>query len=199
MELSTMTTLVITAFIIFYVITVFNRLVTLKNRLKNAFAQIDVQLKRRYDLIPNLVEVAKGYIKHERETLEAVIEARNVAMSCLKNLAADPGKIEAVKSLVGAESNLANALSKLNVVMESYPELKANQNMQQLHGEIASTENRISFSRQTFNDAVMEFNTYRQSFPQNFLSGIFGFREDATMLEFSDKAAIQETPKVSFT
>jgi len=199
MEPSTFVTLGIAAFIIFYLITIFNRLVTLKNRLKNAFAQIDVQLKRRYDLIPNLVETAKGYIKHERETLKAVVEARNAAMNCLKNVAADPSKIEAMKSLIGAESNLTNALGKLNIVIEAYPELKASQNMRQLHEEITSTENRVSFSRQGFNDAVMEFNTYRQSFPQNILSGFFGFRTDAAMLEFSDKAVIKEVPKVSFT
>ena len=198
MELSSIVTLVVIAAIILYIVTIYNKLVTLKNRFRNAFAQIDVQLKRRYDLIPNLVETAKGYLKHERETLEAVTAARNSALSSLQTVAADPTNAQAMKSLIGAEGVLSNALSRLNFVMEDYPDLKASQNMQQLSEELTSTENKISFARQAFNDAVMEFNTYRQSFPPLFFANMFGFREDATLLEFEDRAAIQEAPKVTF-
>jgi len=158
-----------------------------------------VQLKRRYDLIPNLVETAKGYLKHERETLEAVTTARNTALSSLGTVAADPGNAAAVRSLGGAEGALAGALGRLNMVMEAYPDLKASQNMKQLSEELTSTENKVAFARQAFNDAVMAFNTYRQSFPPNFFANLFGFREDAALLEFADSAAIQEAPKVSFT
>lgn len=198
MEISTVITLVILAIIIFYLIAIYNQLVTLKNRFKNAFAQIEVQLKRRYDLIPNLVETAKGYLKHERETLEAVIAARNTALSSLGTVAADPGNAKAMHSLIGAEGTLSGALGRLNMVMEDYPDLKANTTMQQLSEELTTTENKVAFARQAFNDAVMMFNTYRQSFPQNVLAGLFGFREDAALLEFEDSAAIQQAPKVSF-
>ena len=198
MDVSMVVTLIILALSIFYVISIYNQLVSLKNRFKNAFAQIEVQLKRRYDLIPNLVDTAKGYLKHERETLEAVISARNTALSSLGSVSADPGNAQAMHSLAGAEGALAGALGRFNMVMEDYPDLKASETMQQLSEELTSTENKVAFSRQAFNDAVMNFNTYRQSFPSNILAGPFGFRDDATLLEFEDSAAIQEVPKVSF-
>ncbi len=198
MDVTSIVTLVVFAAIGFYVASIYNSLVALRNRFKNAFAQIEVQLKRRYDLIPNLVETAKGYIKHERETLEAVIQARNAAAGGLSRAHADPGDAEAIKSLSQAEGNLAGALGRLNVVMEAYPDLKANQNMMQLSEELTSTENKVAFARQAFNDAVMEYNTYRQSFPQHIFAGMFGHRQDASLLEFEDHAQIQAAPKVSF-
>ncbi|WP_186436945.1 LemA family protein [Vreelandella titanicae] len=188
----------IIAVIAFYVIGIYNRLVSLKNRFENAFAQIEVQLKRRHDLIPNLVETAKGYLSHERETLQSVIEARNTAAAGLKAAAANPGSAKAMADLGGAEGALTQAMGRLNVVMEAYPDLKASENMQQLSEELTSTENKVAFARQSFNDAVMHYNTYRQSFPPVAVAGMFGHGQDASLLEFEDSAQIQVAPKVSF-
>jgi LemA protein len=176
---------------------IYNRLVTLKNRYKNAFAQIEVQLKRRHDLIPNMVEVAKGYMKHERETLDAVIRARNQAAGGLQRAAQDPGNAEAMKGLAAAEGALTGTIGRLFALAESYPDLKANQNMMQLSEELRSTENRVAFARQAFNDSVTKYNTYKQTFPPVVFAGMFGHSQDATMLEF-DSQQIQEAPKVSF-
>lgn len=198
MDISFIIFLAIVVALVIYVISIFNRLVALKNRYMNAFSQIEVQLKRRYDLIPNLVETAKGYLKHERETLEAVTSARNSAAAGLAAAAADPGNADAMKSLIGAEGALAGAMGKFNMVMEAYPDLKASQNMMQLNEELISTENKVGFSRQGFNDQVMAYNTYKQSFPQVIFAGSFGHGPDATLLEFEDSAEIQAAPKVSF-
>ena len=179
-------------------IAIFNKLVMLRNRYKNAFAQIEVQLKRRYDLIPNLVETSKAYIKHERETLEAVVNARNEASGMLSSAAAAPGDAAAMKGLVGAEGRLSGALMNMKMVMEAYPDLKANQNMMQLSEELTSTENKVSFSRQAFNDQVMAYNNYKQSFPPIVFAPVFGHTQDAALLEFADSVAIQAAPKVSF-
>lgn len=190
--------LAVLAFILIYVVGVFNRLVTLKNRFLNAFAQIDVQLKRRYDLIPNLIETAKGYMEHERETLDAVVSARNQALSGLKAAGADPSSAAAMSELAGAEASLAGAMGKFSLVVEAYPELKANENMMQLTEELTATENKVSFARQAFNDAVTDYNAYKQSFPPVALAATFGHAKDASLLEFEDREAIQEAPKVSF-
>ena len=198
MEISGIITLVIIGAIILYVISIFNTLIALRNRFKNAFSQIEVQLKRRYDLIPNLVETAKGYLKHERETLDAVIQARNSASNSLSAAQKNPGDASSMQGLGQAEGNLAGALGKFNVVVEAYPDLKGNQNMMQLTEELTSTENKVSFARQAFNDQVMEYNTYKQSFPQNVFAGMFGHIKDASLLEFEDSAEIQAAPKVSF-
>lgn len=184
--------------LIAYVVGIYNRLVTLKQRFKNAFAQIEVQLKRRHDLIPNLVETAKGYMKHEKETLENVIAARNQAVSGLNAAAASPGDPRAMQSLASAEGALTGALGRLFAVMEAYPDLKANQNMMQLSEELTSTENRVAFARQAYNDAVTNYNIYRQSFPPVFFAGMFGHAQDASLLEFEDSKEIQQAPRVSF-
>jgi LemA protein len=183
--------------IVLVFISTYNRLVTARNAFKNAFAQIDVQLTRRYDLIPNLVETAKGYIKHERETLEAVIKARNVAYAGLKTAASDPGNAVAVQQLSGADQQLGGALGRLLAVAESYPDLKANQNMMQLSEELTSTENKVAFARQAYNDAVMSYNNAREVFPSSILAGMFNF-QPAQPLEIA-KPEAREAPKVSFT
>ena len=180
----------------FWGVGIYNGLVTARNAFKNAFAQIDVQLTRRYDLIPNLVEVAKGYLKHERETLEAVIQARAAAVSGLAAAKANPGDPAAMAALGGAETGLAGALSRLMVVAEAYPDLKANQNMMQLTEELTSTENRIAFARQAYNDSVMAYNNKREVFPSNIIAAMFGFIA-AALLEITDPGR-REAPKVSF-
>ncbi|WP_337843022.1 LemA family protein [Rheinheimera sp.] len=189
---------VVALILVFYAVGIFNRLVLLKNRFQNAFAQIEVQLKRRYDLIPNLVETAKGYMSHERDTLEAVIAARNSASNSLQAAAAQPADAAAIGQLAGAESALQGALSRFSMVMEAYPDLKANQTMMQLSEELTSTENKVAFARQAFNDAVTEYNSYKQSFPPLIFATLFGHQQDARLLEFADSAAIQAAPKVSF-
>lgn len=198
MGTSAIVTLVILALVVFYVVGIYNKLVALKNRFENSFAQIEVQLKRRYDLIPNLVETAKGYIKHERETLEAVIAARNQAMAGLQAMSNQVGDAGSAAMLNQAEGMLSQALGKLNVVVEAYPDLKANQNMMQLSEELTSTENKVAFARQAFNDAVTEYNSYKQSFPPVVFAGMFGHGQDASLLEFADSAEIQAAPKVAF-
>ena len=179
------------------VVKIYNSLVTLKNRFENAFSQIEVQLQRRYDLIPNLVETVKGYMKHERETLEAVIQARNQASQSLQAASGNPGDPTAMASLAGAEGMLGGALGRLFALSESYPDLKANQNVSNLQEELSTTENKVSFSRQAFNDAVTSYNTYKQTFPPVFFAGMFGHGQNASLLEF-DSNAIKEAPKVSF-
>jgi LemA protein len=176
---------------------IYNRLVEFRNRFKNAFAQIDVQLKRRYDLIPNLVEVAKGYLKHERETLEAVIKARNIAAAAAETAAANPASGNSMKSLISAEIGLGGALSRLMVVSEQYPDLKANQNMMQLTEELTSTENKISFARQAYNDSVMTYNTTRETFPNVIFAGLFGFLP-AELFQVQDPTE-RNAPSVKFT
>jgi LemA protein len=198
MEFGTIILLALIVGAVVFVARIYNRLVTLRNRFKNAFAQIEVQLKRRYDLIPNLVETAKAYMGHERETLEAVVQARNQAAAGLAAAKADPTNADAIRQLGSAESGLAGALGRLNVVVEAYPDLKANQNMMQLSEELRSTENRVAFARQGYNDQVMSYNTYRQSVPAVFFASAFGHADDAALLEFEDSAAIQDAPKVSF-
>ena len=198
MEISTIVFWLVLLGLVIYVVTIYNTLVTLKNRYLNSFAQIEVQLKRRYDLIPNLVETAKAYMGHERETLEAVTNARNDAAAILKAMGnGNVGGAE-LSQLANAEGVLRGALGKLNVTMEAYPDLKANENMMQVSEELTTTENRVAFARQGFNDAVMAYNTYRQSFPPVFLAARFGHPEDASLLKFEDSAEIQSAPEVSF-
>ena len=189
--------LLILAILAVFLIARYNKLVVLRNRFKNSFAQIDVQLKRRYDLIPNLVETAKGYIQHERGTLEEVIAARNQASAAGQKAASDPSDASAIQGLIGAESVLSGVLGRLFAVVEAYPDLKANQTMQSLMEELTSTENKISFARQAYNDSVMSYNTTRESFPDLLIAGPFGFRE-AQLFEIS-KPEEREAQKISFT
>lgn len=183
---------------VMYGVGVYNTLVRLKNRFENAFSQIEVQLKRRYDLIPNLVETVKGYMAHEKGTLEAVITARNQAVGAVNAAAAAPGDAAAMGALAGAEQAVGASLGRLFALAEAYPDLKANQNMAQLTEELTSTENKVAFARQGYNDAVTAYNTYRQSAPPVFFAGLFGHTDDAELLEFADSAQIAVAPKVSF-
>jgi LemA protein len=180
-----------------WIVAIYNGMVARRNRYKNAFSQIDVQLKRRYDLIPNLVETAKGYIKHERETLEAVIQARNTAAGAAAVAGSRPGDPAAMQALGQADGALTGVLGRLMAVAESYPDLKANQNMLALQEELSSTENKVSFARQAFNDSVMEYNTGRESFPNNVFSGIFGFGP-AEQLQATESAEERKAPQVRF-
>ena len=189
--------LVIIVVLVFWAVGIFNGLVALRNRFKNAFAQIDVQLKRRYDLIPNLVEVAKDYIKHERETLESVIKARNSAQGAAQAANAKPGDPAAMQALGQAEGALTGVLGRMFALAESYPDLKANTNMLSLQEELSSTENKVSFARQAFNDAVMEYNTKRESFPGNFFAGMFNFGP-AELLQATESAEERKAPQVKF-
>ena len=182
--------------IIFWVVNSYNQLIAYRNRFKNAFAQIDVQLTRRYDLIPNLVETAKAYMKHERETLEAVMNARNQASQAAKQAATSPGDAKAIQGLIGAEGLLTGAMGRLFAVMENYPDLKANENMQQVSEELTSTENRVAFARQAYNDAVMIYNTERESFPMNLVAGGFQFKP-AQLLEI-EEVQKRQAPQVAF-
>lgn len=188
--------LVALAFLVIAAISIYNRLISLRNRFKNAFAQIDVQLKRRYDLIPNLVETAKAYMAHERQTLEAVIAARNTAYAASQTAASNPADSSGVKNLLSAETGLTGALSRLMVVAEQYPQLKANQNMMQLTEELSSTENKIAFARQSYNDAVMTYNTQREVFPSVIFANLFSFTP-AELFQV-EAPAERQAPKVSF-
>lgn len=188
--------LVVVLLLLMYGVGIYNRLIGLRNRFKNAFAQIDVQLKRRYDLIPNLVETAKGYMKHERETLEAVIKARNTAVTAGQQAAANPGNPQAMQGLASAEGALTGVMSRFMALMENYPDLKANQNMLALQEELTSTENKIAFARQAYNDAVMTYNTAREVFPNNVVAG-FGNFAPAELFEVSVPEQ-RETVKVKF-
>ena len=190
-------TLAIVAVIVLWFVFTYNSFIRLVNRVKEAWSDIEVQLKRRYDLIPNLVETAKGYLKHERETLEAVIKARNIALAASQTAAANPADAGAIRGLATAETGLAGALSRLMVVSEQYPDLKANQNMMQLTEEMTSTENKIAFARQAFNDSVMTYNTARETFPNVIFAGTFGF-QPAELFKIEDTAE-RNAPKVSFT
>ncbi len=197
---STITLLVIAGIVVvvlMLVASIYNKLVTLSQRFKNAFAQIDVQLKRRYDLIPNIVETAKGAMAHERETLEAVIQARNQASAAASTAAANPGNAAAIGSLGAAETALTQSLGRFFALAEAYPDLKANQNMLSIQEELTSTENKVAFARQSFNDSVTAYNTYRSTFPPVLFAGMFGF-QPASLLEFYDKEQIKQAPKVSF-
>jgi LemA protein len=186
----------VVAVAVFYIVGLYNGLVALRNQFKNAFAQIDVQLQRRYDLIPNVVETAKAYMKHERETLEAVIQARNQAVTAARAVEADPTNAAAMRELGGAENALTGMLTRFFALAEAYPDLKANQTMMQLQEELSSTENKIAFARQAYNDAVMHYNTWRESFPASIIAGSFGFTA-AQLLELEEKEA-RKAVKVSF-
>jgi LemA protein len=192
----TIIAVIVLIILVAYPVSIYNKLVSLRNRFKNAFSQIDVQLKRRYDLIPNLVNVAKQYMAHEKETLEAVIQARNQAVSTEKEVAQQPDDPESMQKLMGAEQSLSGAMGRLFALSENYPDLKANQNMMQLTEELTSTENKIAFARQSFNDSVMTYNTNIEKFPNNMLANMFGFKE-ARLFEI-DVADEREAPKVEF-
>ena len=189
--------LAIIAAIVFWAVGIYNRLINERNRVKNAFAQIDVQLTRRYDLIPNLVEAVKGYMKHERETLEAVINARNAASASLDAAKSDPANAQAIKELGASEGALTAALGRLFALSEAYPDLKANQNMMQFQEELTSTENKVAFARQAFNDSVLNYNNSAQNFPNNVIAGMFKF-ELASFLEIESEEK-RDVPEVSFT
>lgn len=196
-----MTTVIIIGVLVLavvYLIGIYNRLVALNNNYDNSFAQIEVQLKRRYDLIPNIVETAKAYLKHEQETLEKVISARNTALTALKNAKANPSNPALVDAVNQAEAGFASSMGGFNLVMEAYPDLKANENMMKVHEELTTTENKISFARQAFNDAATSYNTYRQSFPNVIVANNTGHTVNVRLLEFADSAQIQEAVKVSF-
>lgn len=194
--LTAIISIIVLIILVAFPVSIYNRLVSLKNRFKNAFAQIDVQLKRRYDLIPNLVNVAKQYMSHERETLEAVIQARNQAADTEQQVAEQPDDPEAMQKLMGAEKNLSGTLGRLFALSENYPDLKANQNMMQLSEELTSTENKVAFARQSFNDAVMTYNTSREKFPNIVVANMFGF-DEASLFEI-DVAEEREAPEVKF-
>ncbi|MDH5432653.1 MAG: LemA family protein [Gammaproteobacteria bacterium] len=189
-------TIIVVIVILFYLVSIYNKLVSYKNRFKNAFSQIDVQLQRRYDLIPNLVETAKGYMAHEKSTLEAVIQARNAAVSASKSAADNPGDASTMKELAAAETLLTGSLGKLFALSESYPDLKANETMNNLMEELTTTENKIAFARQAFNDSVMQYNILREQFPSNMIAGFYGFAA-AELLEIEEPAA-KKPVKVSF-
>jgi LemA protein len=198
MGLGSWITLGVIAALGIFIITVYNRLVALRNRYKNSYSQIDVQLKRRYDLIPNLVDTVKGYMAHERNTLEAVIKARGAAVSAAERAAAAPGNPAAMQALGQAEGALGGAMGRLLAVFEQYPDLKANQNVMSLQEELTSTENKVAFARQAYNDSVMEYNTQRETFPDVLFAGTFGFTT-AELLQSTDSAEERKAPKVSFT
>ncbi|MBI2437680.1 MAG: LemA family protein [Lentisphaerae bacterium] len=197
MSIALIIILAVVVLVLLYAIGIYNRLISLRNRFKNAFAQIDVQLKRRYDLIPNLVETAKGYIKHERGTLEAVVQARNEAAAAGQKAAANPADAAAIKGLMGAEATLTGALGRLFALVEAYPDLKANQTMLQLMEELTSTENKVSFARQAYNDAVMTYNISRETFPSVIVANLFAFMA-AQLFEITAEQE-RQAPKVAFT
>ncbi|MBL4698477.1 MAG: LemA family protein [Phycisphaerales bacterium] len=187
------------AIVLLFIVGIYNKLVVLKNRFLNAFAQIEVQLKRRHDLIPSLVETVKGYMAHEKETLEAVINARNAAANALKSALQDTSNPETMQSLASAEGALGGAMGGLFAVMEAYPDLKADKTMSALQEELTSTENKIAFSRQAYNDSIAKYNSHRQSFPQVIIAPLVGHGKDAAFLEFEDSAQIQAAPKIDIT
>lgn len=190
--------LIVLVGIISFIAYLYNQLVSLKEQFKNAFSQIDIQLKRRYDLIPNLVETAKAYLKHESDTLTKVTEARNTALSALKSVTGNIDNSSAIAALNQAEKQLSQAMTSFNLQIEAYPELKANENIMQLSEELSSTENRIAFARQAYNDAVMAYNIQRKTFPTNIFAVKFGHPKDAILLSFEDSSELQNAPKISF-